>query len=100
MNSKETFPEQLKNHVNAWKASGKSCRQWAKDNNFSYSSLLYWRKKFSVDNPEETKAFIELRDQTQTSSGISLEIAGVILRVNSSFDHATLVACIELLRKL
>jgi hypothetical protein len=97
MNSKEAIREQWKNHVEAWKASGKSCQTWANENNLSYHSLLYWRQKYAERAPAAAKTFVELRDQTK---GISLEIAGVIVRVNPSFDPATLIACIELLRKL
>jgi hypothetical protein len=103
MNSIETLREEWKKHVEDWKASGKSCQRWAKENNLSYHSLLYWRQKYAKKEPVSSPSqFVELSDRCSPTpqSGIALEMAGVILRIDRSFDPLTLISCIQLLKKL
>lgn len=103
MDPKEAHRELWKKYVAEWESSGKSCKQWTKDNNLSYHSLLYWRQKYAKTSPTPPtaqKTFIELQDQAPASCGVVLEIAGVMVRLEQSFDPATLTACIQLLKKL
>lgn len=63
-----------KQKVLAWKASGKSARDWSKQSNISYSTFSDWRKRFekTMTSTKSSSGFVELKDQS-TCSGISLE---------------------------
>lgn len=100
MNSIEARREEWKKHVANWKASGKSCQRWAKENNLPYHSLLYWRQKYAKMEPSSSAHFVELSDRYSTQSGIVLEVAGVTIHVDCSFDPIILTSCIHLLKKL
>jgi hypothetical protein len=98
MDPKEALREKWKLHVADWQSSGKSCKQWAKDKNLSYHSLLYWRQKHLGIRSVLPTSFVELSDPLPAASGIVLEIATVKIHVDKSFDPATLTECIKLLR--
>ena len=102
MLSKEALREEWKQRVQEWQASGKSCQQWAKENNCSYHSLLYWRGKYSKVEPTAPpkSSFVELADSSTSQSGIFLEVSGVTVHIDRAFDPLTLTSCINLLKKL
>lgn len=45
--------------IDRWKASGKSINAFCKQENVSYYTLLYWRKK--LENQTPSKGFIKIK---------------------------------------
>jgi hypothetical protein len=99
--------------VQEWSASGESARQWCRTHQITYHIFLYWKKRFAeaiadghrqvtlykeTDPSAKVQSFVELKDSTETSTGIYLECAGVKFHLSSSFDPIVLKRCLSVVR--
>jgi hypothetical protein len=97
-----TKSQRWKDRIEQWQTSGKSITSWCKDNNISYNTFLYWRKRLDIgkehSSQKQSSTFIELQDGGLAFSGIELQIEGISLHIYQQFDEATLIRCLRLLR--
>ena len=92
---------QWRDRVCEWEASGKSVRVWCQENKIPITTLYGWKNKLkkSSTNVVKTKsAFIELKDQMQSDSGIILEYNGIKIHLRSKFDKVVFKQCLDCLR--
>jgi len=86
-----------------WKASGINISKWCRENEIPLSSFSYWKRKFekrSLDkqiNPTTKPSFIELSDNSNIYSGISITVKGMTLNLSKSFDQQTFYDCLQVL---
>ena len=90
--------------VQEWQASGKSAREWCKENQISCNTFSGWKKRFkqfediSIDK-EFKKPFIELKEQSLEESGIVLETKGIKIHLKSNFNGFALRQCLDCLKE-
>ena len=90
--------------IELWKQSGKSARAWCRENQLVYTTFLGWNTRLEksqnvIDSSTSLKTqFIELKDNSKISPGISLECEGVMIHLNPDFDVALLKKCLTALR--
>lgn len=90
-------------HVRAWKASGKTRSEYAKQHGVSPASLTVWNSQFRdrVAAAETTtavpKTFVELPSVASSSGKIELQVRDVIVRLTPPIDVDTLVALLAAL---
>lgn len=89
-----------RSRIENWKVSGKNGHKWARENNFHYTTFIYWRDKFGKPQKKTSPVFVELKDRPLKKSGVEVEISGCIIRVQQGFDPSLLLLCAQLLRKL
>jgi hypothetical protein len=94
---------QWKKLVLEWQTSGKTTKNWCKENNIPLTTFLGWKsrlKKQELNNPSNAlkTGFIELKDSELSESGISLEIDGIKIHLNIQFDSRALKQCLNCLR--
>lgn len=84
-------------------SSGKSMSAWCREQNISIHTFYYWRKKLrftpNILSDNQGK-FIELADKPTNLSGISIECCGLIVHLAKNFHSATLINCLQALRKI
>jgi hypothetical protein len=87
-----------KQKVLEWQASGKTARDWSKQNNIPYTTFSGWKKRFkqAVPTIKKSSGFIELKDQS-TCSGISLEYHGIKISLQQGFNESVLKQCLQCL---
>jgi hypothetical protein len=86
-----------------WQICGKSMTAWCREQNISIHTFYYWRKKLRSTSSilsENQNKFIELIDKPNNLSGISLEYCGVIVHLRKDFHSASLINCLQALRKI
>lgn len=88
-----------KKHILEWRASGKSCKAWCKENKIPATTLYGWKNRFNkVNKAASTKSeFIELKEPS-VSEGIILEVGAVKIHLKAGFDQAALKQCLSCLR--
>lgn len=92
-----------KEKVREWESSNKSTKEWCRENQIPYTTLLGWRdrlkkadhKKASI---KQAADFVELKDNSLSDSGIVLEYHGVKIQLKREFDKTVLRECLECLR--
>jgi len=52
---------EIKIHISEWKQSGKSMKQYCRDNNISFDSFYYWYRKFSKIDSCNNEDFVPLK---------------------------------------
>ena len=82
-------------------ASGLSMRQYCIREQLDYTQARYWRRRLAeLEKSGAALDFIELeRPEEDSSSGIVMECRGYLLHLNRSFDEATLLRLVGLLRE-
>jgi hypothetical protein len=83
--------------VQQWSSSDKSAKAWCQENNLVYTTFLGWVHR-AKDSKVQSSLFVELKDQPQSSSGITLEYDDVRINVLPNFDPITLNRCLQVLR--
>lgn len=105
MPTKDRKQREWSQKIEKWLQSGKSARSWCRENQVVYTTFISWRTPLQCDlkslthlsSPSE-KPFIELKDQTEPRSSITLEYKGVQIHLSDHFDGALLKRCLDLLR--
>lgn len=88
-----------KKYVLAWKASGKNCKAWCRENKISHTTFYGWKNRFEkLDKLKAASGFIELKEKTPIDSGIIMECGGVKIHLKSEFDAIALQRCLSSLR--
>lgn len=104
MGSSRTTQGKWRDHVRAWKASGLSSREYARQAGINANTLSWWRWRLAKDKGgrrpgrRRTAAradFFEvcapLVELSRPDTGqLELEVAGVVVRLPSDFDAAVL----------
>ena len=92
------------NKIDLWRQSGKNARVWCNENQVAYQSFLGWCKRLeseknveSLSNPLKSE-FVELKSNSKTSQGISLEYDGILIHLKVEFDSLLLKRCLAVLR--
>jgi hypothetical protein len=101
--SRKGLRREWRKRIQEWKSSGVSAAQWCRDNNITACQFYYWRAQFepqpkSAQDAVPSGEFIELKLESESDSGVVIELDGVQLRVSSSFDERTLLRCLQILR--
>lgn len=93
--------ESWKRDIASWQSSGMTLSAWCKENNISYNTFLYRRKRLEDmgKNREPTK-FLELCEEARNDSGVSLSINGISLQLSGQFDEEVLLRCLRVIRSL
>jgi len=60
--------EEWRELISAWRASGKSCRAWSKEQGLSFESLRRWAKR--LGGSEDISSVVELRREVPTSKSV------------------------------
>jgi len=96
---KQLWKERLKN----WELPQQSALAWCRQNDISYQSFKYWKRKLS--SPQESSepimadSFIEITEkEADQGSGIEIEIEGMFIRLCKDFDSDALNRCCRALR--
>lgn len=84
--------------VEQWRSSGKSAKAWCEENSLVYTTFLGWVHRFKKSKKVQPSSFIELKDQPQSFSGITLEYDDIRINVPLNFDPITLNRCLQVLR--
>lgn len=85
--------------IHQWEGSKKSLTQWARENNFPYSQVLYWKTKILGSSKQaQSSNFIELHDAQVDNSGIFIEINHLKIHLSKFFDEKTLKKCLNSIR--
>ena len=88
--------------MRAWKASGKSRSEYAKQNGVSPASLTVWNSQLRDREAAESttaapKKFVELATVAPSGGNIELQVRDVIVRLTPPIDVDTLVAILAAL---
>jgi len=78
-----------------WQESGKTITAFCFEQNLHYNQFAYWRDKLF---PKKPPSFIEL--PPQGGAAITIEVAGVCVKVERDFDEQTLCTTLRLLKTL
>jgi len=95
---KAEWAERIEN----WRASGQSITAWCRENNVTYFSFLYWRKRLDPSwkaEKEKQASFVQLTDES-TDTGIAVSVGSCSIRLSRGFDEASLAKCVDVLRRL
>jgi hypothetical protein len=93
-----------KEKVAEWKASGKSIAEWSKEKSIPYTTMRGWINRVENLNKKELpkvkalNGFVELKDKTLSSSGVTLEYQDVKIRLEPEFNAFVLKKCLACLR--
>jgi hypothetical protein len=79
------------------KQSGLSVARWCQENQVSYNTFAYWKRRLVRVAPLERKSFVELAENS-SKSGIQLECDGIRVNIEKGFDSSTLARCLQALR--
>jgi hypothetical protein len=94
---------QWKHRLEMWQSSGQTIAAWCREQNVVVHTFYYWRSKLmpatKVPSDSQSK-FIELVDKPSGISGISIECCGVVLHIAKDFHPASLISCLQTLRKI
>ncbi len=91
--------------VDAWQASGKSCRAFARESGLNASSLAWWKWKLgSLEAPAEPE-FVEVTEDFMAAAlpglgdepTIELLVSGVEVRVRGAVDPDALTRVLDVL---
>lgn len=95
--NRELWRKDLEN----WLSSGMTITAWCKENNVSYNTFQYRRKRLgnSHENRENTR-FIELQEESCADSGVRVAIKGISLQLSEQFDETVLLRCLRVIRSL
>lgn len=89
--------------IDSWLASGISIAKWCKEHQVVYNQFLYQKDKFNGKRRKRARAissqFIELTDVTSKDPGIAIECGDVKICLTSDFDEATLLRCMQVVRR-
>lgn len=97
------FNPNWKEKVREWESSNKSTKEWCRENQIPYTTLLGWRARLKKSDHKKASIklvtdFIELKDKPSSDPGIILEYHGVKIQLKREFDKAVLKECLECLR--
>jgi len=81
------------------KQSGLSVCRWCQQNQISYNTFLYWKRRCVRISSLKQQSFIELSDRP-LKSGIELECNSVRVHLDKDFDALTLKKCVQALKEL
>ena len=89
--------------VDAWRASGKSCRAFARESGLNASSLAWW--KWKLNSLEPAPEFVEVTEDFMSAampglvgdSAIELIVGGVEVRVRGDVDEGALARVLDVL---
>jgi hypothetical protein len=79
------------------KQSGLSVSRWCRENQVSYNTFIYWKRRLVRVALLERKSFVELTENS-SKSGIQLECDGIRVNIEKGFDSSTLARCLQALR--
>lgn len=106
MDIPKTTPAQEKwrEFVRQWETSQMTAKAWCIQHEVSYVSFISWRNRLR-SSPQSTStspkaAFVELKDTSTTPSGIEIHVQNLRLSLNTRFDSATLLRCLQILEKI
>lgn len=89
--------------IDSWLASGISIAKWCKEHQTVYHQFLYQKNKLSGKKRRRRKAtaphFVELTDVAPADPGITVECGDVQIRLTANFDEATLLRCVQVVRR-
>ncbi len=92
-----------KHKLEQWVSSGKTMADWCREQNISIHTFYYRRSQLmspvKVAGGDRNK-FIELIDKPFGMSGISIDCCGVTVHLASDFHPASLIQCLQTLRKI
>ena len=87
--------ESRESRVAAWRAGGKSIREWSSEHAISASAFTYWKLKFSLGELNKN-AFVEILQNEST--GIEIRFKGLEIHIGKEFDEKTLSRCLKVIR--
>lgn len=92
--------EERRRLVARWRASGQSVRNFATKHGVGISTFYEWSRRFpNTDETGFTEVEIVQRpDHSNATSGIELELAGVVVRVGANVQSDALRRVLEVLR--
>jgi hypothetical protein len=64
MQNRDKIEKDMFAHIEHWKQSGISQKQYCQDHAITYHSFHYWFKRFKRNNDQKPAAFTELQVQT------------------------------------
>jgi len=90
--------------LQAWKASGKTLKDWSKENGFKYTTSYSWKERLlgtKKKKPSQQKpiGFYELGDEPKNTPGIIIEVNGIQLHIEQQFDSKTLLQCLKVIKE-
>src|ERR1700722_9219136 len=99
----KALKREWKQKFEIWQSSGQSIAAWCREQNIAVHRFYYWRSQLvssvKVSNDNQNK-FIELVDNKPSGiSGISVECCGFIVHLAKDFHPASLINCLQTLRK-
>ena len=83
-------------HVEAYKASGLTRKEYCRENRLNIHQLDYWRKKLNrapkAPPTKNENGFVQVQvdDEKQPGSSINLRIGQIVVEVDAGFDPAHL----------
>jgi hypothetical protein len=84
-----------KERILSQQKSGSTISRWCRENQISYNSYQYWKKRFRSRKPLRRDFFTELSD---AKSGITLQYKNIKIYLEKDFDTLSLEKCIHALR--
>ena len=91
--------------IEAWQASGKSCREFARASGLSPNSLSWWKWKLgSLETPAEPE-FVEVTEDFMAAAlpefadepSIEVLVGGALIRVRGAVDPDALTRVLDVL---
>jgi hypothetical protein len=79
-------------------ASGLSIIRWCEQNQVSYNTFTYWKRRLWQPVPINRTAFLEIKEKSP-QSGIHLESGGIKVHLEKDFDAATLAKVLGALKE-
>lgn len=64
MQNRDEVRQQMFTHIEHWRQSGISQKQYCRENAIAYQSFHYWLKQFKDSTDQKAASFIELQVQT------------------------------------
>lgn len=83
-----------------FRASGKTAREWCKENGQQLSTLRYWITKINRQKSLPSQEFVAYTPKTTEPTPIGIRIGNYKIEVNPGFDPTTFIEAIRLLKSL
>ena len=82
-----------------WQRSGKNGSEWCRQENESYYKFTYWKKiLLPPDTSPAPQAFVEIKQESSSATGICLECQNIRLHLEKEFDEKILKRVLNLLQ--
>jgi hypothetical protein len=90
--------------ISEYRSSGKTQKEWCKEQNMSFSRFKYWLKKEKSmtipDVPDVKWLPVEIKQEIQVRQSLHIKIGIATVKVNPGFDREFLLDILKTLQSL